>query len=398
MISEIYDMKMYALDSNHPYELSIIIPCYNEEKTVGICVKKAIATITKFHINAEIIVADNYSEDNSQQIALEAGAKLVKVDTKGYGGALQGGIEEASGKFVIMGDADDSYDFLSFMPILEKLREGYDLVLGNRFSGGIKPGAMPVLHKYLGNPFFSFLAKKLFRSTVNDVYCGLRGFNLNTIKELKIQSTGMEFAIEMVVKSTIFNKKITEIPIILHPDGRDRKPHLKTWSDGWRTLRFMLLYAPKWIFLIPGGSLFFLGVLLGIPLTKGPIIIGNIGFDVSSLLVCSMSIILGVQLISFFLIAKLYGSTTGLLPHDSNITKLLKSIKIEIAAFSGIISAVIGFTLLTFGLYEWQLKGFGAMSYPNILRKVIPAVTLITLGMHIFFTSFLIGLFGLSKK
>src|ERR1700674_6097231 len=280
-------------------ELSVVMPCLNEAATVGICVKKAIEALDRHRIRGEVIIADNGSSDGSQQIAREMGARVVNVERRGYGSALQSGIAAAHGQFVLMGDADDTYDFSQLDQFVAKLREGYDLVMGNRFRGKILPGAMPALHRYLGNPVLTGLGRLFFKSPVGDFHCGLRAFRKDAIEELGLRTLGMEFASEMVVKATAFGLRITEIPTTLAPDRRDRAPHLRTWRDGWRHLRFLLLYSPRWLFLYPGMALFVLGAVVGALLLPGPVMIGNVGFDVSTMMFAAMAILIGFQSIVF---------------------------------------------------------------------------------------------------
>jgi glycosyltransferase involved in cell wall biosynthesis len=347
---------------------------------------------------AEVLVADNNSEDRSSEFAESAGARVLSVSEKGYGAALRGGIQASQGRYVIMGDADDSYDFLSIMPILEKLREGDDLVLGNRFRGEIKSGAMPFLHKYLGNPVLSRLARFFFRSPVGDIYCGLRGFRRDAILDLNLQSSGMEYAVEMVVKSTLFGKKISEVPITLYPDGRSRAPHLRTWQDGWRTLRFMLMYSPGWLFLVPGGLLFITGVLLSIILSFTPLVIKGIGFDVNTLLITSMFSIVGVQLICFFFIARIFAVTQGFLPVTVSYSKLFKYARLETGIVLGLMILSVSIYGICSAVMDWKEVQFGALLYQETLRKTIPAVAGIAIGCQIIFSSFLMSIVGLARK
>src|SRR5580658_9965343 len=293
-------------DTTATVELSVVMPCLNESRTLGVCVKKALDTIERLGIRGEVIVADNGSTDGSQSLAEGLGARVVPIAARGYGSALRGGISAARGKFVIMGDSDDSYDFTQLGDFVSKLSEGYDLVMGNRFQGGIRPDAMPFLHHYLGNPFLSWLGRVFFGCPVGDFQCGLRGFRKDAIDKLELQTTGMEFSTEMVVKATLFDLRIAEIPTILSPDGRDRPPHLRTWRDGWRYLRFLLLYSPRWLFLYPGIALFLVGIAVTLWLLPSPRTIGATVFDYHTLLFGAMSILIGFQSINFAVFTKFF--------------------------------------------------------------------------------------------
>src|SRR6201997_1332118 len=271
-------------------ELTVVMPCLNEAETVATCVRKAVRFIADSGISGEVLVADNGSTDGSRQLAEDAGARVVPIPERGYGNALMGGIIAARGEYVIMGDADDSYDFTNLMPFVTELRKGYDLVMGNRFKGGIAPGAMPPLHKYLGNPVLSFIGRLFFPSAIGDFHCGLRGFNRESALQLNLQATGMEFASEMVVKATLWGRDISEVPATLKKDGRSRPPHLRSWRDGWRHLRFLLLFSPRWLFLLPGVLLFVFGIAAGAMVAAGPVTIGSFTFDVDTLVVASAAI------------------------------------------------------------------------------------------------------------
>src|ERR1700704_1473021 len=316
-------------------ELSVVMPCLNERATVGTCVQKALGAMGRDGIRGEVIVADNGSTDGSQQIAREHGARVVPIETPGYGSALRGGIAAARGRFILMGDADDSYDFTQAHLFVNKLREGYDLVMGNRFQGGILPGAMPALHQYLGNPVLTAVARLFFKAPIGDICCGLRAFRREVIEQLGLRTQGMEFANEMVVKATTFGLRIAEIPTTLSPDGRDRPPHLRTWKDGWRTLRFLLLYSPRWLFLYPGVALFAVGIAVGVLLLPGPIMVGNVGFDVDTLLFAAMAVLIGFQSIVFAGFTKLFGISEGLLPEDPRLTWLFRYVTLEVGLAGG---------------------------------------------------------------
>ena len=297
-----------------PCELTVLMPCLNEAETIGICVKNAREYIDSRNIDGEVVVADNGSTDGSQAIAEERGARVIPVAYKGYGSALLGGISAARGRFVIMGDADNSYDFSMLDPFIDKLREGYDLVIGNRFKGGIKPGAMPLLHRYLGNPLLTGIGRMFFRSPVGDFHCGLRGFNRQAVANLGLVASGMEFASEMVVKATLQRLKIAEVPTTLSPDGRTRPPHLRSWRDGWRHLRFLLLFSPRWLFLYPGAALMILGLVSMAWLLPGPRQVGGLTFDVHTLAYSAAAIVCGFQAVAFAVFTKIYGINAKLLP------------------------------------------------------------------------------------
>src|SRR6185312_3774274 len=295
-------------------EVSVVMPCLNEAETIASCIKKARHSLYELGIVGEIVIADNGSTDGSAEIAKSLGARVTQVAAKGYGNALMGGINAAHGTFVIMGDADDSYDFSTLGPFIEKLRQGFDLVMGNRFSGGIGPGAMPSLHRYLGNPVLTFVGRLFFKSPVKDFHCGLRGFRKDSISKLDLRTTGMEFASEMVVKATLQKMRITEVPTTLSKDGRSHPPHLKTWRDGWRHLRFLLLFSPRWLFLYPGALLMGIGLLIGLSLLPSPRVIGGLVFDIHTLLYAALAIIIGFQAIVFATFTKVFAISEGLLP------------------------------------------------------------------------------------
>src|SRR5580692_4958737 len=288
-------------------ELTILIPCLNEAETIAVVVKKAMGFLQRANIRGEVVVADNGSTDGSQALARSCGARIIDIPTRGYGAALQGGIRGAHGKFIIMGDADDSYDFTALDPFVEQLRAGFDLVMGNRFRGGIKPKAMPLLHKYLGNPVLTWLGRTFFGSKCGDFNCGLRGFRREAILGIGLTQPGMEFAMEMVVKSTLAKLRITEVPTTLSPDGRSRPPHLRTWRDGWRSLRFFLLYSPRWLFLYPGIALMLAGIALGAWLLPAPRIVGGVTFDVHTMVYAAMMVLIGFHSISFAVFSKVFG-------------------------------------------------------------------------------------------
>lgn len=378
-------------------ELSIVMPCLNEAETLAVCINKAQSFFERENINGEVIIADNGSTDGSQKIATDLNARMVNVPQKGYGSALRGGIEAANGKYVIMGDADDSYDFSNLMPYVIKLREGYDLVMGNRFKGGIKKGAMPFLHKYLGNPVLSFIGRLFFKSKIGDFHCGLRGFSKEAYYKMELKTTGMEFASEMIVKSSLKDLKITEVNTILSPDGRSRPPHLNTWRDGWRHLRFLVLYSPNWLFLIPGLLLFIFGIITSSFLLFGTVSIGSVNFGVHTLLFTSGFILIGFQFILFYGLTKVFTVENELLPKSNKYDKLFKLINLEKGLIVGAILVIIGIILSFSAYFDWQAINFGDIENTSTLRSVIPAITLMLLGVQVILFSLFFSILGLKK-
>jgi len=384
-----------------PVEVSVVMPCLNEADTVAICVEKALRALSEAGIHGEVLVADNGSSDGSQALARAAGAQVVPVAERGYGAALMGGIAAARGRYVIMGDADDSYDFLELPRFVAKLREGNDLVQGCRLpSGGgrVLPGAMPPLHYWLGNPLFSMLARSWFASPVRDVYCGLRGFRRDFQTSLGQRCTGMEFATEMVLKSALAKGAIAEVPITLHPDGRkSHPPHLQTFRDGWRTLRLLLLYSPRSLFLIPGLVLIALG-FVGYALALPGVQIGGVTFDAHTLLFASLALIVGLQSALFFLVTKAYAISEGLLPPDPGLRRFLEFVQLEKGLLLGLLGCVIGAALLLTAVNEWRLTGFGRLDYAHTMRWVIPGATLVALGVQTAMSSFLVSLLAMQRR
>ena len=382
-------------------EISIVMPCLNEADTLAVCIRKALAAIEEHGISAEIIVADNGSTDGSQAIAESLGARVVPVSMKGYGSALMGGIEAARGRYILMGDADDSYDFGEVPKFLEKLREGYDMVQGCRLPAGggtVLPGAMPGLHRWWGNPMFSALARHWFNVQVNDVYCGLRGFTKEFYTGLRQRCIGMEFATEMIIKGSLYGARIAEVPITLHPDGRiAHPPHLRTFRDGWRTLRFFLLYSPRWLFLVPGIALIFLG-LVGYAIALPGIRFRGIHFDVHTLLFASLAVICGYQSILFAVFTKVFAISEDLLPPDPILTKAFKVIKLETGLVVGAVAMVVGAYFLFGAMAIWRATGFGDLQYAVTMRWVIPGVTLVALGFETILASFFLSLLGMRRR
>lgn len=378
-------------------ELSIVMPCLNEAETLEICIQKAQRFLKSNKVVGEIVIADNGSTDGSQQIAEVNGALLVKVPNKGYGNALRGGIEAASGTYIIMADADDSYDFEHLMPYVTKLREGHDLVMGNRFKGGIKPGAMPFLHKFLGNPVLSFLGRLFYDIKIGDFHCGLRGFSKEAYTKMDLKTTGMEFASEMIVKSKLNDLKIIEVPTILYPDGRSRKPHLKTWSDGWRHLRFLMLYSPNWLFLIPAVILMLVGLVTSILLISQPVMVEGIIFDIHTLMYSSGMVLVGFQFMVFYALTKIFAVENGLLPKSERYNKLFKYINLEKGLIIGVVLLVVGFALSYKGLSIWKSSDFGMLKPTDTFRVIIPAVFTILLGVQVILFSLFFSILGLKN-
>jgi glycosyltransferase involved in cell wall biosynthesis len=379
-------------------ELSVVMPCLNESRTLGTCIKKAQATISQLGIRAEVIVADNGSTDGSQVLAEKLGARVVPIASRGYGSALRGGIAAARGKFVVMGDSDDSYDFTQLGDFIAKLNEGYDLVMGNRFRGEIRPGAMPILHRFLGNPGLSWLGRLFFGCPVGDFQCGLRGFRKEAIDGLDLQTTGMEFSTEMVVKATLFGVRIAEIPTTLSPDGRDRPPHLRTWRDGWRYLRFLLLYSPRWLFLYPGIALFALGAAVSAWLLPGPQTFGKVTFDYHTLLFGAMAILIGFQSINFAVFTKMFAVREHLLPEDPALTKAFRYVTLETGLILGTLLIFAGAATWILGLSYWRSHHFGPLDPDKTLRIVIPGFVSLTLGIEIVLSSFFLSVLGMARR
>lgn len=379
-------------------DFSVVMPCLNESLTLGTCIKKAQATIDRLGARGEIIVADNGSSDGSQLLAESLGARVVPIKARGYGSALRGGIAAARGKYVIMGDSDDSYDFTQLQDFLSKLDEGYELVMGNRFMGEIKPGAMPFLHRFVGNPVLSWIGRLFFGCPVGDFQCGLRAFRKEAIDRLELQTTGMEFSTEMVVKATLFNLRIAEIPTVLSPDGRGRPPHLRTWRDGWRYLRFLLLYSPRWLFLYPGIVLFVLGAILSLLLLPGPLAVGSVTLDYHTLLFGAMAILIGFESINFAVFTKLFGVTEHLLPEDPALNKLFRYVTLETGLVLGTLLILAGAGTWIFGLNYWRSHHFGPLDPDKTLRIVIPGFVSLTLGVQIVLSSFFLSVLGMGRK
>ena len=382
-------------------ELSVVMPCLNEVETLGTCIEKALRAMHAAAIHGEIVVADNGSTDGSQALAESLGARVVPVAARGYGSALMGGIESARGRFIIMGDADDSYDFGEVPKFVEKLREGFQLVQGCRLpSGGgtVAPGAMPGLHRWWGNPMFSWMARTWFRAPIHDVYCGMRGFTAELYRELDQRCTGMEFANEMVIKAALRRARITEVPITLHRDGRSaHPPHLRTFRDGWRTLRFLLMYSPRWLYLLPGIALGVLG-LAGYVLALPRMRIHGVAFDVNTLLFGSLAIIAGYQSLLFGIFTKTFAVSEGLLPRDERVARLVSEAALQRWLILGAVVMLAGIALLASAVGQWYAAGFGDLEVRDTLRWVIPGVTLSTLGFQTILSSFFLGILALRRR
>lgn len=386
-------------DQNQEIELTILMPCLNEADSLPYCLEKARFFLHQNNIQGEIIISDNGSTDNSVNISLEQNAIVVSEPEKGYGNAIMKGIEKSRGKFIIIGDADDSYDFSDLMPFLELLRKGNDMVIGNRFKGGIKKNAMPFLHKYFGNPFLSFVGRIFFKINIKDFHCGLRGIVKTKFEQLDIKSTGMEFASEMIVKAALNNYKIAEMPIVLYPDKRNRPSHLKTWSDGWRHLRFLLLYSPKWLFLFPGIVLMIFGIAGTVLLSMGPIRLANKNFDVHTMLYTSAFILMGFQFIFFYLFSRVYAVTHGLLPLKNKFLKNFnKYFKMEKGILTGTLLIIGGIFLFLKSFIYWKNSDFGNLDPVIVLRWVTPSTILIVLGLQIITSSFYLSIILIKSR
>ena len=385
-----------------PVELTIVIPCLNEAETLSVCIDKARRGLQTAGVAGEVLVADNGSTDGSAAVAEKAGAQVVSVREKGYGSALRGGIEAAQGRWIIMGDADDSYDFSRIDGIVQKLRDGFDLVMGCRFpSGGgtIAPGAMPWKNRWIGNPILSFIGRLFFKCPVRDFHCGLRGFTKVAYEKMELKTTGMEFASEMVIKATMLKSlKIAEVPITLRPDGRSRPPHLKPWRDGWRHLRFMFIYSPRWLFLTPGLLLALTGGVAGIVLSTGTVHLGRVQFDVGSLAVANMAAVVGLQLIAFAFCTKVFAIAEGLLPQDPQFAKIFKFFTLEKGIAAGLVFLLSGCGLFVYAITVWKSAHYGTLDYSENLRRLLPAVTLIMVGIQIIFSSFFLSILGLKTS
>jgi hypothetical protein len=389
------------MNARESLDLTILMPCLNEAETLVACIAKAKRGLEAADVTGEVLVADNGSTDGSISLAREHGARVVEIAAKGYGNALRGGIEAAHGRWVLMGDADDSYDFSEAPRFVEKLREGNDMVMGCRLpSGGgtIAPGAMPWKNRWLGNPTLSFLGRLLFRTPIRDFHCGLRGFTRAAYDRMELKTTGMEFASEMVMKAAQHRMRIAEVPITLHPDGRSRPPHLRPWRDGWRHLRFMLIYSPRWLFLMPGLGLIAVGALAALAIFLTPVQFGHVNFDAGTLIVACMGVIVGVQFVAFACFAKEFAINEGLLSADPRFSRWMDHWTLEKGLILGVFLFLLGIGLLGWAVWEWARVGFGNLPYEENLRRIMAAATCIVVGLQIMGASWFLSVLGLKTK
>jgi glycosyltransferase involved in cell wall biosynthesis len=384
--------------SAEPCELTILMPCLDEAETLAICITKARSFLIRSGIIGEVLVADNGSTDGSQQIAQVHGARVIPVAERGYGSALLSGIAAARGRYVIMGDADDSYDFSTLDGFVERLREGYQLVMGNRFLGGIKPGAMPPLHRYLGNPVLTGIGRIFFRSPCGDFHCGLRGFSRDAILSLGLQAPGMEFASEMVVKATIQQLRIAEVATTLSPDGRSRPPHLRSWRDGWRHLRFLLLFSPRWLFLFPGAALFLIGLAMMVWLLPAPRKVGSVTLDIHTLFYAALAVVVGFHSMLFWVFAKVYGMREGIISPDPRFSAMMRLVTLEVGLITGAVLLFAGLALGVYALSAWGSTQFGVLSPERAMRLVIPSGTAILLAFQIAYGAFFLSVLEIRGK
>ena len=384
--------------ANSGIEVSVVMPCLNEARTVGRCVAKAVRSLEELHVRGEVIVADNGSTDGSAMIASEQGARVIHVGRKGYGSALQGGFAAAQGQYIIMGDADDSYDFSRLGPFIEQLRAGNELVMGNRFRGGILPGAMPPLHRYFGNPLLSSLLKLFFRSPIGDCQCGLRGFRKDAYERLNLNTPGMEFASEMVVKSCLNRLKIAEVPVQLHPDGRDRPPHMRSFRDGWRNLRLMLLLCPLWLYFIPAGVMSALGILLMLWLTPASRHLGPVTLDVHTMLMGSLCLLLGYQTGWLGFLAKVYGNYSGVLPAGSAVRRILDTFTLERGLVTGLAILALGLAANLWLVWEWSSRDFGPLNISVTMRYALWGLTAMVTGAQTIYSSFFLSMLKMNRN
>jgi glycosyltransferase involved in cell wall biosynthesis len=379
-------------------ELSIVMPCLNEAETLERCIAKARKFLTVEGVRGEIVVADNGSTDGSPEIATRLGAFVVNVREKGYGNALRAGISAARAPYIVMGDADDSYDFSALAPFLEKLRQGFDLVMGNRFRGGIEPGAMPWLHRRIGNPILTGIGRVFFRSTPGDFHCGLRAFRKDAFERMNLQSSGMEFASEMVIKATLQSLRVTEVPTVLHKDGRSRPPHLRTWRDGWRHLRFMLLFSPRWLFFIPGIVLMVSGLAIVTILVFGSVRVGSVVFDIHTMFLGGLFCLLGYQLALFAMLTKVFAVTEGFHPAPKYFGWIFRYLNLETGLIAGCTLALVGFGIIAGAALAWLHVSLGDLDPRITMRHLVPGAVLVVLGVQTIYSSFFLSLLGLKRR
>jgi len=379
-------------------ELTILMPCLNEGETLAACIAKARSYLERSGVSGEVLIADNGSTDGSQAIAEAAGARVVHEQRKGYGAALRAGIADARGRYIVMGDADDSYDFTALDPFVAALRGGADLVMGNRFKGGIAPNAMPPLHRYLGNPVLSAIGRLFFRSPIGDFHCGLRGFRTEAMRGLGLATDGMEFASEMVVRATVDGLRIAEVPATLSPDGRSRPPHLRSFRDGWRHLRFLLQLSPRWLFLYPGAALMLAGLASMLWLLPGPRMLFGVGLGVNTLIYSSAAIVCGFQAMTFAIFAKVFAINARLLPPDERVRRFTSLLNVEVGMAAGVLMLLAGFAGSAYSLGLWRLAAFGALNPEVSLRVVAPSATAMIVGLQLIFSSFFLGVLGLRRQ
>ncbi len=396
MVDMQHDMMTLAEDRT--VELTVVMPCLNEAETLATCVDKALAALRENGIAGEVVVADNGSTDGSQEIAVEHGARVVPVPLRGYGAALNAGITAARGTYVLMADADDSYNFAHIPRFLAELRKGADLVMGNRFAGGIGPGAMPVLHRYLGNPVLSWMGRTLFKTPVGDFHCGIRAFSRAAYAQLELRTTGMEYASEMVVKSSLLKQRIVEVPTTLQKDGRSRPPHLKTWRDGWRHFRFLLMYSPRWLFLFPGLALMLGGFALMAWLLPAERPLGHVNLGVDTLAYAAAAVLLGFQLVFFGIAAKVFATTEGLLPEDESFNRWFQYVTLETGLVVGVLIFLTGIGIAISSVVSWSHAGYGSLPPVEMMRRTLPAMLCLMLGTEICFASFFLSLLGLRRR
>lgn len=382
-------------EKEHEHEVAIVMPCLNEARTVGRCVAKAVAALKRLGIDGEVIVADNGSTDGSQEIARAHGARVVNATRRGYGSALQAGIADARSQYIIMGDADDSYDFSNIDPFIEKLRRGDELVMGNRFKGGIRPGAMPWHHRYIGNPILTGILNLFFHTPIGDAHCGLRAFRKDAFNKLKLDTPGMEFASEMVVKSSLQGQRMSEVPVVLHPDGRDRPPHLRSFRDGWRHLRFLLLYCPFWLYLVPSAFLGSIGLSLMLWLTPGAKQVGHVQFGLHTMLLGALCVFLGYQTMWLWAFAKIHGWLHGMLPQGTFSRAIFRYLNLERGLILGGGMAAGGLALCTWLAWRWLGSGCGELEIQQTMRGALWGFLFLVLGVQTVYSSFFLSMLGM---